>query len=397
MCRHSAGGQRVGLGQEEQRRLDALADVLGVGQVELEEDRVDVLLDGALGEDERVGDRGVALALGDLGEDLALASGERRPAASARRAAWRRRAARRSWSPAPSRRPRPTRSPRPAERDRGRAPSAGMRGPRSRTPAAPGRRRARRSCSGRRRRSRGASRAAAPPRGCPRRCSSAASGCRSPRRRGARCRPPPAARADRHTRRPRAPRARRPGSARRPRGRSGCHRPGRWQRAYIASIPRRSAARIGRMARGNETSVAAGRRVIWRRVGGASGTTMNAPAQLSPVQSTLGRAWERGRLPTARYPVRRARPCGRLLRGGKGRPDAALHGLGVCHLATRRPGHRRALPVGSALVAGCLHRGARGQRRAARRTSTPCRSGACWVSRRATWPRSSWAPCCCGG
>jgi hypothetical protein len=35
-----------------------------------------VLLDGALGEDEGVGDRGVALALGDLGEDLVLAAGE---------------------------------------------------------------------------------------------------------------------------------------------------------------------------------------------------------------------------------------------------------------------------------------------------------------------------------
>ena len=39
-----------------------------------------------------------------------------------------------------------------------------------------------------------------------------------------------------------ASRARRPGSARRPRGRSGCHRPGRWQRAYTTSIPRRNAA-----------------------------------------------------------------------------------------------------------------------------------------------------------
>ena len=35
-----------------------------------------MLLDRALGEDERLGDRRVALALGDLGEDLALARGQ---------------------------------------------------------------------------------------------------------------------------------------------------------------------------------------------------------------------------------------------------------------------------------------------------------------------------------
>ena len=71
----------------------------------------------------------------------------------------------------------------------------------------------------------------------------AASGCRSPPRRGARCRPPPAATAGRHTRRRPASRARRRGSARRPRGRSGCHRPRRWRRACATSIPRRKVAR----------------------------------------------------------------------------------------------------------------------------------------------------------
>ena len=35
-----------------------------------------MLLDGALGQDERIGDGGVALALGDLGQDLALPRGE---------------------------------------------------------------------------------------------------------------------------------------------------------------------------------------------------------------------------------------------------------------------------------------------------------------------------------
>ena len=63
----------VGFGQEQQRRLHPLADVVLAGQAELHEDRVDVLLDRPLGQDERLGDRGVALALRDLGEDLVLA------------------------------------------------------------------------------------------------------------------------------------------------------------------------------------------------------------------------------------------------------------------------------------------------------------------------------------
>ena len=53
--------------------LTRLLTSVRVGQAELEEDRVDVLLDGALGEEQRLGDRGVALALGDLAEHLALA------------------------------------------------------------------------------------------------------------------------------------------------------------------------------------------------------------------------------------------------------------------------------------------------------------------------------------
>ena len=59
------------------RRLTSSA----LGEVELHEDRVDVLLDGALGEHQRLGDRRVALALRDLGEHLAAR------AASAPRAA----------------------------------------------------------------------------------------------------------------------------------------------------------------------------------------------------------------------------------------------------------------------------------------------------------------------
>jgi hypothetical protein len=40
---------RGGLGEIDQRRLDSPADVVRVSEIELEEDRVDVLLDGALG------------------------------------------------------------------------------------------------------------------------------------------------------------------------------------------------------------------------------------------------------------------------------------------------------------------------------------------------------------
>src|SRR4051794_19259666 len=52
-------------GEIDQRGLDAAAHVLGVAQPEFEEDGVDVALDGALGDDEVLGDRGIAEALGD--------------------------------------------------------------------------------------------------------------------------------------------------------------------------------------------------------------------------------------------------------------------------------------------------------------------------------------------
>src|SRR3954462_14930651 len=61
------------IGQEQQSCLDAAADVVDLTQVELQEDRVDVLLDGALGEEQRVRDGRVALSLSDLGKDLELA------------------------------------------------------------------------------------------------------------------------------------------------------------------------------------------------------------------------------------------------------------------------------------------------------------------------------------
>src|SRR6476659_8553267 len=71
--------------QVEQNRLHALVNVLLVGEVELREDRVDVLLDRALRQHQGVRDRGVVLALRHLAEHLPLARrqlGERRPAAA---------------------------------------------------------------------------------------------------------------------------------------------------------------------------------------------------------------------------------------------------------------------------------------------------------------------------
>ena len=143
-------------------------------------------------------------------------------------------------------------------------------------------------------------------------------------------------------------------------------------------IPRREAARIGRMIQETETFVAGGGRVIWRRLGlqpvRRHHATALAVAHEHPspalARSVDARSSVGARAPAVRpVRVRRPRPRGRLLRLGQGRPGAALHGLGVGHLAPRRPGHRRALPLGRALVAGGLHRRARPQRRAARRTA----------------------------
>src|SRR5687768_15580696 len=49
---------------------------VGLGEAELAEDALDVLLDGAVGDEEGAGDRAVRAALGHEGEDLALARGE---------------------------------------------------------------------------------------------------------------------------------------------------------------------------------------------------------------------------------------------------------------------------------------------------------------------------------
>src|SRR5829696_1570600 len=70
-----SGGGAV-LVQVEQHGLDPPVEVALLGERELGEDRVGVLLDRALGEEEGGGDRGVALALRHLAEDLELARGE---------------------------------------------------------------------------------------------------------------------------------------------------------------------------------------------------------------------------------------------------------------------------------------------------------------------------------
>src|SRR6187200_2204596 len=51
----SADGARVLLGEEHQGGLDAAADVRAFGEAQLPEDRVDVLLDRALGQEQHVG------------------------------------------------------------------------------------------------------------------------------------------------------------------------------------------------------------------------------------------------------------------------------------------------------------------------------------------------------
>src|SRR5437870_9180656 len=62
----------VGLGQIEDDGLDALVNRWLPADSELEEDRVDHLLDRRLGEEERLRDRGVVLPLGHLAQDVVL-------------------------------------------------------------------------------------------------------------------------------------------------------------------------------------------------------------------------------------------------------------------------------------------------------------------------------------
>src|SRR6185312_16898727 len=67
---------RVAIGEVDEGRLDPRAHVARISELQLREDRVDVLLHRALGEDECVGDVGVAAALGDQGQRLQLARGQ---------------------------------------------------------------------------------------------------------------------------------------------------------------------------------------------------------------------------------------------------------------------------------------------------------------------------------
>ena len=94
-------------------------------------------------------------------------------------------------------------------------------------------------------------------------------------------------------------------------------------------------------------------------------------------------------------PRRRSAACGRLLRRGEAGPDAALHGLGVRDLAAGRARHRRAVPLGAPLVARDLLASCRQRRAAVRRHPLPL--GSLLGQQAGTWPRSSWAPCSCGG
>src|SRR4051812_40046102 len=63
--------------QEREHREHAAMGLRVRAQAELPEDRGDVLLDGALGDDHALGDRDVREALGHQLEHLALARGER--------------------------------------------------------------------------------------------------------------------------------------------------------------------------------------------------------------------------------------------------------------------------------------------------------------------------------
>ena len=68
--------QRPVAGQVEQGGLDAPVHIAVLGQVELDEDPVDMPLDGAFRDLQQVGDGGVATPFGDQRKDLPLAGGE---------------------------------------------------------------------------------------------------------------------------------------------------------------------------------------------------------------------------------------------------------------------------------------------------------------------------------
>src|ERR1700733_2752314 len=70
------GRAHASIGQVKQRRLDPPADVVGIAEVKLGEDRVDVFLNRPLGKHERLGDVRVAEALRHQGQRLELSRGE---------------------------------------------------------------------------------------------------------------------------------------------------------------------------------------------------------------------------------------------------------------------------------------------------------------------------------
>ena len=131
--------------QEHQRRLDPQAHLARVAQLELGEDRVDVVLDAAPRDPEPRRDRAVGVGAGDQREDLALPRGEPGDGLPDRREPPRRAACR---PPAGRRAPRPP-PPRgwPVRAPAGRraSPSAGTRGPGSRRRTGPRRTAARRA------------------------------------------------------------------------------------------------------------------------------------------------------------------------------------------------------------------------------------------------------------
>ncbi len=104
--------------------------------------------------------------------------------------------------------------------------------------------------------------------------------------------------------------------------------------------------------------------VIWRRLDRSVSTHSQA---FAPPQGFRDAFAARVPLTHGAVSGRRSPPRGGLLRRGKARADAAVHGVGIRDLAARRARHRRPLPVGTPLVARPPARGAGRERRASPR------------------------------
>ena len=70
------------------------------------------------------------------------------------------------------------------------------------------------------------------------------------------------------------------------------------------------------------------------------GTSMSDPSAALPRSAGAPSSGGRAAIADRQVRRRRARPRRRLLRRGEARSDAAVHGLGVCDLASRRARHR---------------------------------------------------------